>query len=74
MAKISNINEKNLVKIDDERLGKDQSYSLSSVKIRNELNWNDKVSLDQGIYKTQQWILKNINKIQKLSFNYIHKK
>tara|TARA_B100000575_G_C23103622_1_gene636849 strand:+ start:512 stop:1528 length:1017 start_codon:yes stop_codon:yes gene_type:complete len=74
IAKISNINKKNLVKIVDERLGKDQDYSLSSKKIRSELDWKDLINLDHGIKLTQKWVKDNIDEIKKMSFNYKHKK
>ncbi len=74
IAKLSNVNKKNLVKIELERLGKDENYSLSSLKIRNELDWEDKINLEEGIKKTQKWILDNFNLIKNLSFNYKHKK
>ena len=74
IAKLSNVNKKNLVKIELERLGKDENYSLSSLKIRNELDWEEKINLEEGIKKTQKWILDNFNLIKNLSFNYKHKK
>ena len=34
---------------------------LDSSKIRNELNWNQKISFDDGIKKTVDWYLNNSN-------------
>ena len=44
-----------------DRPGHDLRYSLDSSKIRNELNWNQKISFDDGIKKTVDWYLNNSN-------------
>lgn len=74
IASLSNIDKKNLVKIEKDRLGKDHSYSLSSQKIRKTLKWNDKINLDKGLILTQKWIIKHIKTIKKMKFTYRHKK
>jgi len=74
IANLSKVNKNDLVKIEDERLGKDHSYSLSSQKIRKTLNWDDKINLDQGLILTQNWILEYITTIKKMNFTYRHKK
>ncbi len=62
-----------LVTDSDERLGKDQSYMLDSSKIRNDLNWTDQLTLDDGITQTIDWVSSNIENLKQLPHNYIHK-
>jgi len=50
-----------LINYVDDRPGHDLRYSLDSSKIRNELNWNQKISFDDGIKKTVDWYLNNSN-------------
>jgi dTDP-glucose 4,6-dehydratase len=57
-----------------ERLGKDQYYSLSSSKIRNELKWKENVGFENGLDKTIKSIKKNLLYLNKLDEIYIHKK
>jgi len=61
------------VEIVGERLGKDAAYHLDSTKIRDELGWSDKISLDQGIEDSIKWASDNFDELQKQPFNYIHK-
>jgi len=61
------------VEITGERLGKDSAYLLDSSKAKKILEWKDKITLEQGINETIEWIKNNIDIIKKLPFNYIHK-
>ena len=63
VKKILNIMDKSedLINYVDDRPGHDLRYSLDSSKIRNELNWNQKISFDDGIKKTVDWYLNNSN-------------
>lgn len=61
------------VKIVEERLGKDDVYSLNSSKIRKELGWQDKISLDYGLEDTNNWIEENLTLLETLPRHYIHK-
>ena len=49
-----------IVNISDERLGKDQAYLLDSTKIKRELSWNHKISLEKGLKNTYEWVEKNL--------------
>ena len=73
IAKIMDVDIKNLVKITDDRLGKDYSYKLNSSKIRKELKWNDAISLNRGIKKTILWVENNIETLKKQPREYTHK-
>lgn len=50
-----------LIEFVEDRPGHDWRYSLDSTKIRNELNWKEKVSFEKGIEKTVKWYLENNN-------------
>ena len=47
---------------------------MLSKKIRSELNWEDKVSIDKGILDTINWIKNDINFFIKEPLVYKHKK
>ena len=77
VSKIFSLNKlsiKEFVKVVAERPGKDKYYTLSSSKIRKEFNWQPKISLNEGLLKTKNWVSENLNKINKLSLTYEHKK
>ena len=61
------------VNIEEERLGKDQAYLLSSEKIRNELGWLDKISLDDGLLQSIKWVDDNLDLLSRMPSTYIHK-
>lgn len=61
------------VEVVEERLGKDFSYMLDSSKVRNQLGWEDKVSLEAGIDQTIAWVDRYLDALKSLPFDYIHK-
>lgn len=61
------------VKVVGDRLGKDANYFMSDKKARAELHWQPKVSLNQGISGTIDWVKNNIDEINTLELNYCHK-
>lgn len=42
-----------------DRLGHDRRYAIDAAKIKNELNWEPKVTFEEGIVKTIKWYLNN---------------
>jgi dTDP-glucose 4,6-dehydratase len=68
-----NVSFEDHVEIVGERLGKDAAYILDSKKIRNELNWEDQISLDQGIDECITWVKKHFDTLKLQPFNYQHK-
>ena len=56
-----------------ERLGKDAAYQLDSTKLRRELGWMDKVSLDQGLDQCIDWVKENLEVLKNQPFDYSHK-
>ena len=50
---------RSLITFVTDRPGHDRRYALSSSKIRRELGWKPKVSINAGLRKTVQWYVKN---------------
>lgn len=61
------------VEIVDERLGKDAAYRLDSAKLRSELGWCDRISLEQGIEETIGWVDRFFDDLKSQPYDYIHK-
>lgn len=57
-----------------DRLGKDASYRLSSKKLRTELNWSPKRTLNDGLSQTISWVQKYYPDLKTHPWTYIHKK
>jgi dTDP-glucose 4,6-dehydratase len=68
-----NVKFEDYVDIVDDRPGKDAAYLLDSSKVREELNWKDKITLDQGVDEVIGWVDSNINKLKNEVDYYIHK-
>jgi len=56
-----------------ERLGQDKAYVIDSSKARNELNWDTKISLKEGLKGVVTWVERNWAEIDSLPLEYIHK-
>ena len=66
------INFDSSVEIINERLGKDQSYLLTSDRLR-ELGWADRTSLEDGLRQTIHWARKHLDALIVAPQSYIHK-
>ena len=62
------------VELIDQNFGQDSKFSISSEKLRSELNWKPIISLKEGVQEVIFWIEKNWNEISKMQLEYIHKK
>jgi dTDP-glucose 4,6-dehydratase len=71
--KLMKVENKNTYHV-KERDGKDLKYTLNSNKLRNRYLWSDKTDLNNGIFKTIDWIKENFNYFKKASLRYKHKK
>ena len=60
IIKMMNASE-DLIEYVDDRPGHDLRYSISNAKIRSELNFSPKYSLEEGLSKTIDWYEKNKN-------------
>ena len=70
---MTSINFSDLVKISNERRGKDHAYLLNTSKLRKKLRWRDQTSLEEGLKKTLNWVDKKLNYLKKISAEYKHK-
>lgn len=62
-----------VVEIADERPGKDAAYLLNSDKLRKELDWSDRIRLEDGIDETIKWVEENFEELKKQTVEYVHK-
>ena len=62
-----------VVKIVNDRMGKDQSYLLSSGRLR-QLDWEDQISLEEGLIQTIAWAYDYLEPLKTATKQYIHKK
>lgn len=69
-----NIDFDEFVEITEDRRGKDKGYYLNTLKTRDDLGWESKISLDAGVEETVDWIDANWNEIKEMPLEYIHKK
>ena len=70
---LTNVNFSKIVKMDNERLGKDQTYLLDSTSLRKEFDWSEEYSLEKGLIDTINWVSDNLDLFKTLDWNYIHK-
>lgn len=61
------------VEVVGDRLGKDAAYLLDSQKIRSEIYWEDRITLDEGLDRCIRWVDENIDVLKNQSFDYVHK-
>ncbi len=61
------------VEVTDDRPGKDASYSLSSEKLKSELDWQPNITLEQGVARTVTWLQDNLDELKQQPDTYIHK-
>jgi dTDP-glucose 4,6-dehydratase len=66
-------NFENSTEMMSENFGQDAMYSLDSSKIRTELGWQEKISLQEGIQEMITWVEDNWQEIQRMPLEYIHK-
>ena len=67
-------NFENMVEVSPDRPGKDAAYLLDSGKAKKEFGWVPKVSLEDGIDETINWIENNFDDLIKEPMEYLHKK
>ncbi|MBX7136872.1 MAG: GDP-mannose 4,6-dehydratase [Oligoflexia bacterium] len=62
-----------LVKIVDERPGKDAAYLLDCSKLRSELGWAEQISLESGVQQTIDWVQTHLPTLKSAAWDYQHK-
>lgn len=73
ISKMCNMDFQELVQTSQDRLGKDHAYFLDSSRVREELNWSDRIGLEQGLEETFSWIENNLETLLNESHEYQHK-
>ena len=73
ICSLLDVNFEAIVEETDERLGKDKNYLLNSESIRKCFNWEDKITLLDGLKDTISWVDKNLDYFSKTSWEYHHK-
>ena len=62
-----------LVEVAPDRPGKDLRYLMDDSKAQTALQWQPETCLSSGIEATIDWVKSNLEEIQQLPLNYIHK-
>lgn len=65
-SKKNNFNYEQLIEYVTDRPAHDFSYKVNSEKLRN-IGWKHKTNFKQGIVKTIEWYIKNINSIKQIN-------
>lgn len=73
ICELCGVQFEDIVEESEDRLGKDQSYLLDSSSVRRSFGWSDKVSIDQGLKETLEWIDRNMDVLKNLPWTYQHK-
>ncbi len=73
ICEITNANFDEIVQLENERLGKDQSYLLDSNAIRSKFNWKDEIDINDGLRDTLDWVEKNLSNFLNIPWEYQHK-
>jgi dTDP-glucose 4,6-dehydratase len=68
-----NIEFAKAVDVAPERPGRDFAYRLDSSKLRSELGWSDRISLEQGIEQTVAWAVRFKDELARLPWDYEHR-
>ena len=70
---LTGANFSDLVESSEERLGKDQSYLLNSSSMREVHGWSDRITLEEGLQETLEWVDANLDTLKSLPWSYQHK-
>jgi dTDP-glucose 4,6-dehydratase len=73
LCQMLNVPFEQTCEITGDRLGKDAAYLLDTQKIRSELQWQDSISLEDGLTKTINWVKNNLDTLKMQPHDYIHK-
>ena len=73
IAKSTGVPFEELAEVGEERPGKDAAYLLDSSALRKNLAWEDRISLEDGVKDTIDWVDRNLEAMKSLPQDYIHK-
>jgi len=72
ISALMNVNYDKVVINVEERLGQDKAYTIDSSKARNQLGWNPKISLDEGLKNTIDWVNEFYSFLITQPLQYLH--
>lgn len=61
------------VEVTADRPGKDQAYFMDASKARAELGWQPRITFEEGVDQTIGWIRANLDYLETVSWEYVHK-
>tara|TARA_R110002072_G_scaffold51608_5_gene138393 strand:- start:946 stop:1944 length:999 start_codon:yes stop_codon:yes gene_type:complete len=62
-----------VAEVGPERLGQDSAYVVDSSKARAEFGWKPKISLEQGVAETKEWIDRHWGEASSATLGYQHR-
>lgn len=69
---ICNVDFESIVEIGKERLGKDETYLLSTVRLKSFLGEVEYIGLEEGIRRVAGWVDANMNTLEEMDWKYNH--
>jgi dTDP-glucose 4,6-dehydratase len=73
LCDLISVKMESFVEIAGERAGKDNKYEMDAADSQQELGWQPKWTLEQGLEKTSRWVRDNIEVLKTLPLEYVHK-
>ncbi|GGF52342.1 GDP-mannose 4,6-dehydratase [Alteromonas lipolytica] len=73
ICELMNVNIHDVCEITEDRPGKDSAYLLDATKLRSQLGWCDKISLEQGLAETLSWVNRYFDVLKHQPLSYEHK-
>jgi dTDP-glucose 4,6-dehydratase len=61
------------VEVVGERLGKDAAYLLDCTLSKERLQWEPRISLEEGLDRTTRWVKDNLESLLRQPIDYVHK-
>lgn len=73
VCELTGVEFTDLADVVGDRIGKDSAYLLDSSRIREELGWQPKTTLQAGLTKTLEWVDMYLDYLATVPADYIHK-
>ena len=70
---LAGVDSAHLIAPTEDRLGKDSGYFLDSSRIRDELGWEPRIELDEGLASVIAWVDAHLDQLAAMPTDYIHK-
>ena len=70
---LADVDSMHLLASTQDRLGKDSGYFLDSSRLRDEIGWEPRIELDEGLTSVITWVDKYLDRLAAMPTEYIHK-